>query len=1051
MFKITQSARLLVLTLFLASFPSAWGQIAPGYPPTSGGSHQYEYIATASVEKINDTTAYFEVIIFLVNPTGCTTGSECKEYDESPQFVNVWADWNGDKVFEENEQIMAEAGTGYGAIGYSGNMRLSAKATIPPLVATGSYFRVMHGWNTSPGPTLEGWKWGDARDFPLDIHTDIECVLEASITTGSPVLLAGEDIEFTAELVDTSRYEILNVEWRSEGLTPGSGTPYRGAFVFGEHGRKTVNASITIKDKESGLTAVKEETLEINVYFEKEEDDDNDDIPNWFEYWKEDQPVLDQTLSIVVYDATSPPSRTGYYDPNSDTVRIGPRGAAVQYPLGLTINGVTYGGAEGIDCLAEVCRHELRHKWITDNWAVNWAGQTDSDFDNSNPPEFNDELPDFFEESTVGTSPVNVDTYDLEHAKHPVYKYYGDNEYYCIIYADGEKGIPERDWAYPGKQSSAEIAGSSSFAGSAEFVMQASPEPDGGPEFLCVLADETNLAINRAQSTPVNAFGTIDSVTEVRTVDADSDSKVDAVELSFGVTLNESADYGLQFYLADGEGNAFLSVHGTFGSADLVSGALTVMMDARLIKESGREGPYSIKYAKLYLGDEASFPADEKENALTLSELTFESLDGYEVELGDEAIGVNSAQEGVTLTIPVVSEVTGHVDVKAFFQGDNTEDFLVTRELNLTEGEQDLQLFLPGRDLFESRYTGDLSLAILSFHSETALSGGKIAHSALVSFPVLFRDFQTGPLLADEASAQESTIDLNNDLRYEGLFVEFDISNSAEGETRYQIKSRLLGPEGEVIATTRNSQILVNGDNPIKLFYNGSTLSTRGIDGPYTVEDVVVLNEGTGEIEEYVPLLIETEPYQAAEFLPASITVADEVTQQWIEPGTPGEPGMLELTIPINVINTGQVFAEGTIVDADGNPIGTLSGSQILDAEGETTFKILINELEFLNSAAQGPFFVRDWILYHSGDPENRIPVVNMDVELQYSPPESREVSMRIVQVTEDGVTEIALELEPGKTYRIDYSYNLSDWELAVDDLLGTAEATTWQAPAELF
>ncbi|MDD5687227.1 MAG: hypothetical protein PHE88_05275 [Elusimicrobia bacterium] len=161
-------------------------------------------------------------------------------------------------------------------------------------------------------------------------------------------------------------------------------------------------------------------------------------VPNWFYYWKEGGVVPD--MSQFTYGCS------GYGEFISpSTLRLGADASEEHYPTKYTIGGVTFGGAKGIDCAAEVCAHELYHKWVYDQWQGAWAGKVDTD---------GDELPDDYETTVSGTNPQNPDTYDVKGIRNNSdYYWYGDQEFMCMKAGNGKKGVASKDWADPGKQS----------------------------------------------------------------------------------------------------------------------------------------------------------------------------------------------------------------------------------------------------------------------------------------------------------------------------------------------------------------------------------------------------------------------------------------------------------------------------------------------------------------------------------------------------------------------------------------------------------------------
>jgi len=150
---------------------------APGYCPSYGGSHLYEYISSVTYTQNPGGTMTITVDIYIANPTGCTYGNPCPEYDDSPEYVNVWVDWDGDKVFESGEKVIDAALTGYSSLNYHGTMTTSKIVTIPPDAVSSTWMRANLGWGHDPNDPCEySWTWGDVVDLEIEITPLKVCI-----------------------------------------------------------------------------------------------------------------------------------------------------------------------------------------------------------------------------------------------------------------------------------------------------------------------------------------------------------------------------------------------------------------------------------------------------------------------------------------------------------------------------------------------------------------------------------------------------------------------------------------------------------------------------------------------------------------------------------------------------------------------------------------------------------------------------------------------------------------------------------------------------------
>ncbi len=164
------SNRTLAPTLHSTSSAPASTSSAPDYCVSSGGSHAYEYIQDVKYSQKPGGTLAITADINIANPTGCTYGQPCPAYDSSPEYVNAWIDWNGDKVFEPEEKVMDVALTGYTNINYHGTMTASNIVTIPANAVNSTWMRVNLGWGHDPNDPCEySWTWGDIIDKDVKI------------------------------------------------------------------------------------------------------------------------------------------------------------------------------------------------------------------------------------------------------------------------------------------------------------------------------------------------------------------------------------------------------------------------------------------------------------------------------------------------------------------------------------------------------------------------------------------------------------------------------------------------------------------------------------------------------------------------------------------------------------------------------------------------------------------------------------------------------------------------------------------------------------------
>ncbi len=138
---------------------------APEYCESSGGSTTFEKISSVNVVEKPGNLLDITVDVYIANPTNCKSGESCWAYDSSPEHVNVWIDWNGNKVWEPYEKVLNADLTGYKNINYGGTMTAKATVEIPPDAVKPTWLRANLGWGHDPeDPCETGWTYGNVID-----------------------------------------------------------------------------------------------------------------------------------------------------------------------------------------------------------------------------------------------------------------------------------------------------------------------------------------------------------------------------------------------------------------------------------------------------------------------------------------------------------------------------------------------------------------------------------------------------------------------------------------------------------------------------------------------------------------------------------------------------------------------------------------------------------------------------------------------------------------------------------------------------------------------
>lgn len=160
---------------------------AGSYCASIGGSTFYESISSVDVTQ-NGNTLTIVVTVYIANPTGCTAGNPCPVYDDSPESVNVWIDFNGDGVFEAQELVLAQQGSGYLNINYNGDMQFIATIDVPQGAVANTKLRANLAWGyDATDPCTYSWAWGNVVNQAVTLNVAKVGVTQLAASQNVPI------------------------------------------------------------------------------------------------------------------------------------------------------------------------------------------------------------------------------------------------------------------------------------------------------------------------------------------------------------------------------------------------------------------------------------------------------------------------------------------------------------------------------------------------------------------------------------------------------------------------------------------------------------------------------------------------------------------------------------------------------------------------------------------------------------------------------------------------------------------------------------------------
>ncbi len=964
--------------------------IAPGYCTSNGGSTDFESLSSVTLTPKPSGIYDLEVQVFIANPGGCVPGQPCPAYDDSPEYVNVWIDWNGDNTWDNSERVMDKALTGYSSINYGGTM--TAKVQFSPSAVTGNptWLRANLGWDHDPNnPCETSWTWGDVLDKQEQFKVpEIKDITAKGIGTHGDNPQTGKFVRLEANLEIPTGYEITKCKWEGD-LYPspifgdtanncrGDYTPDANAGPSVKtYGDKTVTLTVTYKHSTSVATGTSFKKHNYNVFFEKKGDDNTNGKPNWFEYWGINGAVPGLNAPSVRYEASYGSRQYGSWNWASKIIKLGKDAAETHsptkkdngnVPVKAHCPGGSFGGAQGIDTVAEVLAHERKHEELWDNWNSPgriWHYLVNIDTDDPTPGDKGmhnlkgDMLPDTYENNISNTDPNNLDSCDLKNLKHPMYMLNGDEEFVCLQAGFGQKGVASNDWANPGKQLPV-----SSFFTPLDTVSLGS-------------MDNKSMSSGAAHALYSDGFlwpdfGKLVGNYSETGIDTDGDALYNSLKLSIDVEIQESSSYNLVAWLEDGLGTPIVWAS-TEVTLDVGFHTVVLLFDGLIIRDSERDGPYNIARVELRVGDEGDL-GDVVDNAYTTANYQYTDFDSPIVSLtenfSDTVIDTDGDGLYNLLRFNVGLEVqeAGTYTVMGSLDSSESTNGTVRHEVQLLTGSQNINLDFDGQQIFQDRKNGPYYLRRLRVE-DAADKKLDFINEAYTTEAYTYTQFQHGNVTINADSYRDHGLDIDKDGDFDYLRVEVDLNNAGQGG-HYRVFADLVDSNGKTVGDKELSFSMTAG-NPftVTLDFLGSDIFQQGVNGPYQVSRVSFMDLET-DVRDYQQTAHTTQAYSYTDFGPPLVSLTGNYQDYGQDTDTDGFYDSLVIEIGVLPDNNGLIVATGRL----GHELKWVTNSVEMTGGSEQQISLAFDGKLIRANKVNGPYELRDIMLYQTGDPNQKI------------------------------------------------------------------------------
>lgn len=970
------------------------------YCPSFGGATLYEYISNVDVT-LDNNNLVIVVDVVIANPTGCTAGDPCPEYDSSPEYVNAWIDFDGDGNFETQERVMDEAGTGYLNISYQGTMTFIETVPIPSGAVPETTLRVNLGWGEDPNdPCQLDWSWGNVVDEPIQLPrvrvTQLDIAQNVKIrehsnpawkkifdADGNLVDVSPPEKDPLADSMSSGSFRLtatLDAFPQKPTWTPSVHYAYSVAPTGVASPSSTGNGAFTGWSGAIRITnpqAVGQYTLTINI-----------DIQD-----ADGNTVATQVMTHVLYVTYGQPPM----EPKEAWLQKGTTWAVGSNDAQKVKRNLTYGIYSGGGGLG----------WQYLDGATAWTSLVEGAASRGNCVSYSSVWHNLCR--VLGVSGTGV------RQTRGVYYLFG----IPIPLLQGRGFVTKPATALDGKMGNAHTLGGA--VDRWRFSMHQLGK-DGSQYY-----DPTFGAINAGLNDFIAWHATSESYKEASTgrwrqdltdghhvyavpsaapwgdneyhspgvgivspsgdtaeftgtgtitpVDANGDGKFERLGISADCTLSGAGPFTMGGYVA-GAGNVLTSRSSwdaMLPAIDVIEGAAGTVsryleFSGQDIRASGTDGPYELVLSIL------------DSNGFVIAETTFESelLSANQfgelpaeivsvTEMAEDADG-DSVYDVVTVEVYVAAFQALTVAVQgAIFSGGQVLAAQETTRV-VSPGTTTLALSFDGRDIRKGGVNGPFELQIVLSDNE----GPQLDFWLGDTSPYDYLRFANPDVLFVGPFADAGE-DGNGNGLFEALNVYGNVVVTDSGS--YTLTAWLQTASGDDIAHAEQTRVLPSGQSPLTWQFDGRLIQQKGVDGPYTLVYLLAQDDA----EDTVGTLrgvYDTSAYAYSAFEPPHAPLA-AVTGNYSGAAHDNDGNGLYdiLRIGVEVLATaqGNVIVEAGLVSISGSLLGTAMGYVPL-GEGESGWVFLdYPGWRIFANGENGPFLLTNVRAYHTGDPSESV------------------------------------------------------------------------------
>lgn len=184
---------------------------------------------------------------------------------------------------------------------------------------------------------------------------------------------------------------------------------------------------------------------------------------------------------------------------------------------------------------------------------------------------------------------------------------------------------------------------------------------------------------------------------------------------------------------------------------------------------------------------------------------------------------------------------------------------------------------------------------------------------------------------------------------------------------RWRVTLTLRGTDGSDVTSATGVAELPAGGGTVPVTVTGDELHAGGLDGPWTITDVLLVEEATDHFVDHVAELGRTGAYRLGELDRATVLIDDRFTDRGVDTDGDGDFDRLQIAGQVSVERATTYAVNGRLVAADGTELGEAAAFTSL-AAGANDITFTFDGAAIGASGYDGPYRLVDVSVYAPSD-----------------------------------------------------------------------------------